>query len=97
MPSTLDLMSATFAPASASHFVATGPASVGDDLVLSRAMTSAELRRLAAHWRATRDADDAERADRVANALEWLADHREPRPMSRLRQLGERISGWMGL
>lgn len=64
-----------------------------------RVLTPRELRELAVEWRARRDPDDAERAEKVARVLEWLATQREPKPApkTRLRVMGERISAWVGL
>lgn len=96
MPTPIQSMSSTFAPP-LTRPVPHGPISIGDDLPQSQAMTSEELRLLAARWRAIQEPDDLVRAERIARALEWLADYREPAPRTRLEELGERISGWMGL
>lgn len=62
-----------------------------------RVLSSAELRELAGQWRSNHEADDAERAEKVARVLEWLANHREPKRRTRLQVVGDRISSWVGL
>jgi len=71
----------------------------GSPWLRPRVLTSRELRELAVEWRARRDPDDAERAEKVARVLEWLATQREPKPApkTRLQVMGERISAWVGL
>ena len=73
--------------------------SAGSPWPRPRVLTSRELRELAVEWRARRDPDDAERAEKVATVLEWLAAQREPKPApkTRLQAMGERISAWVGL
>lgn len=64
-----------------------------------RVLTPSELRALAGEWRMKRDPHDAERAEKIACVLEWLAARREPppKPKTRLQVVGERISAWVGL
>lgn len=96
MPMPIQTTSSTFAPP-LTRPLPHGPINIGDELPPSQSMTSEELRMLAAQWRAIQEPDDVMRAQRIARALEWLADYREPIPKSRLGELGDRISGWMGL
>lgn len=96
MPTPIETMSSTFAPP-LTRSEPQGAISIGDELLLTQAMTSAELRMLAAQWRSIREPDDVMRAEKIARTLEWLADYREPWPKSRLEELGERISLWMRL
>ena len=96
MPTSLEIMSSTFAPP-LTRLEPRGALSIGDELPQTQVMTSAELRALAAQWRAMQAPDDLVRAERIARALEWLADYREPSPKTRLEELGDRLSGWMGL
>ena len=92
----LDLMSSPFSPP-LTHFVPDGGIGIGTAPSRGQVMTCAELRALARQWRAVQPPEDVERAARIACALEWLADYREPKPRSHLEELGARISGWMGL
>lgn len=65
-----------------------------------RVLNSQELRELAGQWRTRhdpRDPHEAERAEKIATVLEWLALQREPKPKTRLQAMGERISAWVGL
>lgn len=64
-----------------------------------RTLTSSELRELADQWRAKRDPEDAERSEKIARVLEWLASQREPKlqPKTRLQAVSARISAWVGL
>ena len=96
MPTPTETTSSTFTPPLTRH-EPHGFIDIGEELPHSQSMTSDELRALAARWRAIQDPADLVRAQRIARALDWLADYREPRPRSRLDELGERISGWMGL
>ena len=96
MPTPLDVMRSPFSPP-LTHFVPDGAINLGDELSRTQVMTCAELRALASQWRAVRAPEDIERATRVACALEWLANYREPKARTRLEELGERISGWVGL
>ena len=96
MHTTLDMMSSAFSPP-LTRFVPNGLLSIGEESLQSLAMTSAELRALAGQWRAVQDPAEVERAERIARALEWLADYRDPKPRTRLEELGDRISAWMGL
>ena len=81
------------------------PAGSADDREASawqrpRVLNSHELRALAGEWRMKRDPHDAERAEKIACVLEWLAARREtppPKPKSRLQAVSERISAWVGL
>jgi len=91
-----------YSPSATAHSIQTPPAPTverrdGDGGLRPRALSSAELRELAGQWRANRDADDAERAEKVARVLEWLANHREPKRRTRLQVVGDRISSWVGL
>ena len=96
MPTPIETTPSAFAPP-LTRLAPRGLIDIGDDAPRSQAMDSAQLRTLAAQWRSVRDLDDRARAERIARALEWLADYRAPPPRSRLEELGERISGWMGL
>jgi len=61
-------------------------------------LTSAELRVLSAQWR-MRAGEEPERAERVADVLDWLASQREAdaHAAPALHRLRQRISGWMHL
>lgn len=98
MPLDIEDTASPFFPRPVAHLALRLPLDVDDSPGLTQAMSASELRVLAAHWRASCQADgDTQRTERVARVLEWLAERREPPPRSRLEVLGERVSGWMGL
>mgnify|MGYP003588702116 FL=1 len=100
MPTTsspIETSSSSYAPP-LTRYEPHGRIDIGDDeLPQSLAMNSEQLRELAAQWRAIQDPDDIARARRIARALDWLAEYREPPPRTPMEELGARISGWMGL
>ncbi|MDM0045893.1 hypothetical protein QTH91_15500 [Variovorax dokdonensis] len=57
--------------------------------------SSAELRQLAARWRAEPMGDDAERAERVARTLEWVAQQRDQRRLLQARSWCSRFASWL--
>lgn len=59
-------------------------------------LTPRQIRSVSANWKARGHAGD-ETALRVAEALEWLADHRAGEASRSRKTLAGRISAWMGL
>ena len=89
------MTSSTFTPL-LTRSASNGPTNISDELPQALSMSSAELRILAAQWR-LHDLNEPARGERIARALEWLADYREPKPRTRLEELGARLSDWMGM
>jgi len=76
---------------------ASGAAPAGHSPAPLPPLTSAQLLEVAAKWRAHAMEGDP-RAEIVVRTLEWLAEHRAPKPKkTRLQRVGERISGWVRL
>ena len=59
-------------------------------------LSGAELRELSAQWR-QRAGEDPEKAHRIADALEWLAAHRDAasRAPSLIERLRAGLASWM--
>lgn len=70
-------------------------ADVADSPPVQR-LTASQIRAAGAPWRARGRAGD-ESAQRVADALEWLAERRASEEPNSLKLLAGRISAWMGL